>query len=408
MTRQFKLVVYKGGKAFNYILPSLQQYTKNNTYITPVSDNSGTCREIMRVFGGPSIEDTRKTLTDLAHGGMQERRAIRKLLAYRLHKDGLQTATEEWEQIINGVHPLWKGISRKYQGIMKSFLLRFEVERIDKARSHFDLRNGNIGDFLFTGARLAFGILESAVLMYSVLAGITANTSVVPVIDSSKAINIAAELVSGQIIVGQDLITHPKPIVGVKRALYEPHTALIRKIFYINNSNQIVEPKLTPTVLTAINQSNGIIYGVGSFWTSILSGLIVKGSGEAIANSKSIKIFLLNSFNDRETSGMTAIDYVDRLTDALNRYGEIDNLTEKYVTHLFVVEGTSIPVDKISLTKLGIKTITIKADPHHDVICDGQRFPAFDRNAVVGKIERLLAAHGEQVTAVNNVLYAKV
>jgi 2-phospho-L-lactate transferase/gluconeogenesis factor (CofD/UPF0052 family) len=409
MAKQFRLVVYKGGKAMNYLLPPLQQYTKNVTYVTPISDNSGTCREIMRVFGGPSIGDTRATLTSLAYGGLQERRAIRKLLAYRLHDRGAETASNDWGQIINGVHPLWQGISRKYQGIMKNLLLRFEAERIDKARSHFDLRNGNIGDFLFTGARLTFDILESAVLMYSVLTGIPAATSVVPVVDNAKALNLAVELVSGKVVVGQDVITHPPMMVGVKVASYEPHPAPIKKVFYINNQNQVVEPMTNLSVMNALSQTNAVVYGFGSLWTSILASLVVKGSGEAIAKNKGVKVFLLNSHNDRETFGMTAIDYVDRVTDSLNRFGELSNLTEDYITHLLYVEGTDIPVDKVSLNKQGVKTIMIRKDQNQSITSDGQRYPAFDKEALVDKVIRLLAAHAEEFAyAPNPSLFTKV
>jgi 2-phospho-L-lactate transferase/gluconeogenesis factor (CofD/UPF0052 family) len=53
-------------------------------------------------------------------------------------------------------------------------------------------------------------------------------------------------------------------------------------------------------VLEFISQPNRcIVYGLGSFYTSIGASLILRGVGEAIQSSKNSKILLINGSIDR-------------------------------------------------------------------------------------------------------------
>jgi 2-phospho-L-lactate transferase/gluconeogenesis factor (CofD/UPF0052 family) len=65
-----------------------------------------------------------------------------------------------------------------------------------------------------------------------------------------------------------------------------------------------------------------VIYGQGSLYTSVIPCLVLPGVGEAISSLHhgGHKILILNGSLDRETSNMTAIDFVMAITNALNRY----------------------------------------------------------------------------------------
>lgn len=397
-----RIVIYKGGTAFNYIMQPMRQLRTETMYVLPISDDGGSCKEIMRVFGGPSIGDMRATLTRLADVGSHEQRAVKQLLGHRLNDQNKQLAEEEWAAIINGIHPLWKDISLKYQGLIKSLLMRFEVERLQKASLKFDLCNGSVGNFFFTGARLTFNVLETAVLVYSSLIGLPINIVVVPAVASNHSLLLGVDLFSGEQIVGQNIISHPPSQVGVKVDDTVALPSPIKRVFYLNKNRLPVEPSANPAIINTLQEAQVVVYGIGSLWTSILPSLITKGTGESIAENKGIKIGMLNSFNDRETSDMTVMDYIYNVTEALNRYGELKNPPKAYLTHLFVVEDGSIVMDRRVIEDLGINVITIKKDAYHDIKCWNERYPAFDREEVASRIGRLLAGHQEKMRTNTN------
>lgn len=61
-----KVVVFSGGSAANSLVDVFNEVIEKNncalTYVIPISDNGGSSSEIIRVFGGPGIGDTRSTL----------------------------------------------------------------------------------------------------------------------------------------------------------------------------------------------------------------------------------------------------------------------------------------------------------------------------------------------------------
>ena len=79
--------------------------------------------------------------------------------------------------------------------------------------------------------------------------------------------------------------------------------------------------QLNPLVQKALRGSHAVLFGCGSLYTSICPSLIVRGVGEEIAASGAgvPKVLLLNGSPDRETKGMSAVDYVAAITHALNR-----------------------------------------------------------------------------------------
>ena len=101
-------------------------------------------------------------------------------------------------------------------------------------------------------------------------------------------------------------------------------------------------------MLKQIETSDAIIYGMGSLYTSIVPNLILRDVGEAIAQRNCPKILMFNGSIDRETSGMTATDYILAIVDALNRKHTeyaIDFHVSDYVTHKLTPDGGQFIVD---------------------------------------------------------------
>jgi cathepsin L len=125
-----------------------------------------------------------------------------------------------------------------------------------------------------------------------------------------------------------------------------------------------VFPCVNDTVLTRISGAEGVIYGIGSLYTSLCPCLILGGIGEAIANRQCEKVLMLNGTHDRETTGMDASDVVMAICNALNRVhcqsrgpGSLSNPPSAYVTTLLVPEGGEISVDYARLQMLGIQRV---------------------------------------------------
>ena len=79
------LVAFTGGTAFNGIIDELLELTSRVTHVIPVSDDGGSTAEIVRVLGGPAVGDLRSRCLRLSDESTDEARAVKALLAHRLH-----------------------------------------------------------------------------------------------------------------------------------------------------------------------------------------------------------------------------------------------------------------------------------------------------------------------------------
>ncbi|CAM0142516.1 unnamed protein product, partial [Umbelopsis sp. WA50703] len=326
--------------------------------------------ELLRVIGGPSIGDLRSRLTRLINllpsatesdPGREERAAIKTIMSYRLPAEGNEhDVKDEWSEIVEGRHRLWEPIPVEKKETIRGFLAMFDYEILKRSHKRFNFRNGSIGNFFLTGARLFFGSLEAAIFLFAAITGISEPTSVIPVINTNHTASIAALLENGETLKGQCEISHPspssqrqqKPLNPIdafsrlafpgspvaetspqpndnlifSKTLEEKLDARIARIYYMNEFGQEIYPIPSPKVLKHLNTKNVLVYSIGSLYTSIIPCLILRGVGNAISQSASLKhkILILNGNNDRETTGYTALDFIYAITSALNESRLVD------------------------------------------------------------------------------------
>ncbi|KAG8978838.1 hypothetical protein FRB93_010606 [Tulasnella sp. JGI-2019a] len=424
-------LVISGGTGCNGIVSA---FGDSVTYVMPVSDNGGSSSEIIRVLGGPSIGDIRSRLIRLIPTGPPQSptEAIRGLLSHRLSVNHTEnTAREEWRDIVEGRSPLWKGIPLDRKETIRRFLVYFENEVLRRAQKRFSFRNGSVGNYFLTAAYLFFRSVPSAIFLFSSITGSKAH--ILPALVTNHTVTIAAELADSTKIVGQCEISHP-----VKRPSVPPSPALvhqvsgklkgftlgsddedeededqqgkdepeqrqprnldfgkqgeasdveilgspIRRVFYINQFGQEVFPRPNPELISALATRDILVYSVGSLWTSIIPCLAMRGVASAIARSPGLraKVFLLNAYNDRETGGYSAVDYIRAIVRTLNSYDVVvqaqhttrtpitdgtqasgaDYPVSAFITHLVYLQGTEINVDELSLTALGVKCVCVQ------------------------------------------------
>ncbi|KAK3113925.1 hypothetical protein LTR53_008292 [Teratosphaeriaceae sp. CCFEE 6253] len=407
------IVVFSGGTAANSLVDVFDGVREAShstlSYVIPVSDNGGSSSELIRVFGGPGIGDIRSRLVRLIPEDGEEATAVKHFFNYRLPKD-YGPARSEWLDILESNHSLWTGISSPKKELVRSILNSINVEMLKRLRptSRFDFSGASIGNLFLTGARLFTGSFEAAIYLLSSVCGVPSNVAVLPVINTNFAHHIAAGLVDGTVITGQNNISHPsaptnavpgeqplspgrriwkeadenedangpgtlpslrKPALAVSKDDEEDLPTRIERLWYINPYGQQITIPANPRVLHTLNHASCIIYSIGSLFTSIIPALVLRGVGEAVASPliKS-KILILNGTSDRETGPsshpMTALDFVAAIANACCESRDLPRPSMdsywQYVTHVVYLDTASSPqVDKDAFNAAGVETMRL-------------------------------------------------
>lgn len=120
--------------------------------------------------------------------------------------------------------------------------------------------------------------------------------------------------------------------------------------------------RANPKALAAIRAADAIVIAPGSFYTSLIPDLLVRGIPEAIKKSRAKKIFICNLMSHKEhTKGFTVADYAEGIEKYLKT--EVD----------IVVYNNKLPTPKLlkRYTRKGDKPILWNKLPHrHSVGAD--------------------------------------
>ena len=71
--------------------------------------------------------------------------AVRGLLAHRLLGESSAEAKAEWNDIVEGEHPLWQGIGESYKQTIRAFLVYFHTQLLRHSTERFSFKNGSVG-----------------------------------------------------------------------------------------------------------------------------------------------------------------------------------------------------------------------------------------------------------------------
>lgn len=379
------LVVFSGGTATNSLTSCFSQLSVEQqcelTYVLPISDNGGSTSEILRVFGGPAIGDIRSRIVRVISDAQ-----VARLLSYRLPNHPVK-AKEEWNEILEGSHAIWKGLPAELKEICRAFFVNFQAELLKRTKvsNPFKFEKASIGNMFLTGARLFLGSLDASIELMMRLGRGDPKIHVAPCINSVHTHHIAALLANDEVIIGQSQISHPsKPLVE-KRAnsvadltrdrflhlemsdglteseqddgeeeeeyanpLYilpelkssqlhfdkidmdDKLPAPIKSLLYINPYGEEIKPAGNSRVINDIKKADMLVYSIGSLVTSLLPIAILGNIADVILESKGLrKVLLLNNRYDRETSWLDGPGYVKLVVDSMSRaalkYRQIKN-----------------------------------------------------------------------------------
>jgi len=327
-----KMAFITGGTGSRFIAMELRQATHNAAYIIGTADSGGSTRALRLLFAMPAIGDFRSRLIDLADRSSPGYKETTALLNYRLPGESTpDILEEELASIINGSHPLIRAIIESeiapnpLARIIRHALHVFQTQRLiyEKTTGQtFDLRKASIGNLFLAGSYFEYEKdLETPIFLYKQIAGVAG--SVIPAM--LDIAHVAALMADHSSLFGQHRIT-------------ASDCGPVKRLWYVDGEapgSKVIQPAANPGAIAALRDAKLIVFAMGSFYTSILSVLLIPEIAQVIRESSAPKILITNPVQDEETVGMRAGDFAAEVIKALTREGESAD-TKTYLTHILV------------------------------------------------------------------------
>jgi uncharacterized cofD-like protein len=227
---------------------------------------------------------------------------------------------------MNGIDP-----SLKY--IILNYLCQFQK----KIGESMNLQNGSLGNFVLLGAYFAHNNdMNAAIYVFRQLCSIHGNVWPVSLLTD---VHVGAYLEDGKCICGQERVTN------LDR---HQHRAKIWNIFFSKKAdidrapNTPIKIDVNPIVIEALKTANIIVFGPGSFYTSILPHLMIEGIVDAIASQNVPKILIGNMRECNETYNRNLGELVDEFLSVANKNANAVRAPHKYLTHILVNDSNRL------------------------------------------------------------------
>ena len=354
------LTLLSGGTGARALSETLIRYTHNTSHILPTFDDGGSSRVLRDHFRMPPPGDLRNRLMALSDMTMTGNPEVSLLFRTRLPTEGDPKGLDaELATFLSDQHPQMGRIEARYRRIIRRHLERFIRHKPDD----FDLRGGNIGNFVIAGAYLSIGDLESVIFEFSALAAVRGE--VLPVCRGGDY-HLMARLADGSTLVGQSLIT------ATDHAAIEALAIVERD----GDDWTEVRPSINPLAERAIRRSALVAFSMGSFYTSLVSILLVDGMGQAIRRAQRPKVFVANLVRDPETPGMRVSQMLHQIVSSLRKSDPEPGGVSDYVHYALVSDhgedesNNHLPIDLQQIRAMGVEPICLPLEHSpgvHDV-----------------------------------------
>lgn len=207
--------------------------------------------------------------------------------------------------------------------------------------TYSDLNKHAMGNLLLTAMYNITGSLTDSLSSLSKIFNIKGK--VLPFTED-KAILVAHTL-DGEVIEGESNITKAG-----------------KHIKYVEYKNKV---KVTKEVISAVNNADLIIIGIGSLYTSIIPNLLSATMKRALKNAKAKKMYICNIMSEHgETDGFNVSDCIKQINKYVskdfidvvlaNNKKVPDNILKLYEEE----KSAQILIDKENIKKMGVKLIT--------------------------------------------------
>ncbi len=322
-----RILFFSGGTALRETSRRLIRYTHNSIHLITPFDSGGSSAKLRRAFRMLAVGDLRNRLMALADQTVRGQPEIFDLFAYRYPEDETQEALRErLHRMVVGQDRRIRAVPDPMRKIIRSYL-RFFEERMPPS---FDLRGANVGNLILCGGYLSQNRhIDPVIFLFSRLVevrGVVRPTTSAP-------LHLAAELEDGSVVVGQHRLTGkevpplPSPIrrLFLTRRLREPEPAV---------------PELRAKVEALMERADLICYPMGSFYTSLLPNLMVRGVGRAVARRSVPKVYIPNTGQDPEMRGLRLPEAVRTLVNTLRESGGDQASTSELLGYVLVDEDS--------------------------------------------------------------------
>lgn len=359
-----RLLFFSGGTALRELSRELIRYTHNSIHLITPFDSGGSSAHLRRAFDMLAVGDLRNRLMALADQSLHGNPEIFDLFDFRLPADESPSSLERWlRDMVSGDRPRVARIPTPMREIVRRHLRVFHRAKPDE----FDLGRASIGNLVLTGGYLNHErTIDPVLYLFSRL--VEVRGTVRPVVNVD--LHLAAELESGETVVGQHRITDD----GRERGGNGPESP-IRRLRLVES---LEEPRRAEIDLERrsrelIGQADLICYPMGSFFTSVIASLLPMGTGAAVADRDVPKVYLPNTGEDPEQRGHSLPDAVRILSEHLRRSGADDAEIEDLL-HFVLVDASRSgysenelrEVEELGVEVIDTRLVTSSSAPYLD------------------------------------------
>ena len=276
----------------------------------PAWDSGGSSKPIREALGVLSVGDIRNALMALAQGEGRRGGVVRVFNTRLSDTEDRAALTRELSSYVDRLGEPTVGYLRRF---------------VEAAGPGFDLRRGSLGNFVLAGVWLSHGKdINAAISVFRELCSIRGHAWPA---STANDLQLHATLTDGATLEGQHRIT---TLEG----------AGIRDIRLVPAASA------NPRVLETVAAADAIVFGPGSFYTSVLPHTLVEGIPAAIAARSGIPKILVGNLREcPETVGVT-----------LNRmFGELSQRVG--LTHFLVPQRSDIGFDEYGADLRGVRVM---------------------------------------------------
>lgn len=343
-----RILFFSGGTALRPLCRHLKRYTYNSVHLVTPFDSGGSSAKLREAFDMFSVGDLRNRLIALADETLQGNPEIYRLFSYRFEQEAEPARLERrLARMVDGTHELVAKIPEPLRRLVRSCLQTF----VDRAPDDFDLRAASVGNLVLVGGWLDHDMdVDSIVFLFSKL--VTVLGSVRPITD--VAAQLAFRLEDGTSIVGQHLVTGKN---GASIDVPIAEMSLVRSFA----DPSPIDIDLDPRIGHQIGDAGLIVYPMGSFFTSVLANLLVRGVDTAIRSARCPKIYVPSLGRDPEALGYDLPARVRKLHATLQA-GDPQNPCElRDILDYVVLDPRAVPAAEIeAVRELGITPIVLE------------------------------------------------
>jgi 2-phospho-L-lactate transferase/gluconeogenesis factor (CofD/UPF0052 family) len=135
---------------------------------------------------------------------------------------------------------------------------------------------------------------------------------------SREFAHLGVELASGRVLLGQHRFTGLKPGRSKAGAGGSAREKILRLFYCAGLEDPTrLRPACGPRVQALIREADLLCYPPGSFFSSILANVQLKGVGRTAAESRALKLYMPNPGPDPESAGLSLEERLEFLTEAL-------------------------------------------------------------------------------------------